>query len=204
MVTLEEFEKMVEEARKLWNLPSSQLTEKEYFLAVTALFLDDAKNGVETINYRDWFLFRDFRLFVRKYGDLIDQLFRRYGYSRFGYYCWKRIDLSKLKPFNLRAREIKELLNANEDDLYVIYCAYKLLQESYLGIKDWKGFNRIDTLSIYNALRKDNIVVDTINLINKMLLKYEDQLTALGLDYNRLFERWKRVELARKYPFGVE
>jgi len=197
------FEEIVEKARNLIDVPIRKLTDEEYFLAVTAILLDEAKKGTETLNYREWFSFRDFRYYVKKYVQELNKLFGKYGYIRFGKYVWKKLDPTKLKDLEIRKRELMECLDIDEDAVYVLECAYKLFKETRPGLRDYVGFNRVHTFALFNKLKKERLTLDDINWINKILLKYEDQLRELGMDFKRLEERYKRIESALKYPFSI-
>jgi len=186
-------DKILEEVEKkgLMDKPYRELTEKERGLIVTANILRDSESA-DIISLRDYcFFYHDKPSYILKlikpYLHVINEELVKKGFVRVSKYTWRKFTIT------INERKLEELakkLKLSEDEAYILAVAYKLLKITIPFVKDWKGFNIFDgfkILNIFDKLSKKGVIdKEDIEKIGQRLLKYEEQIRGLGLDFDRI------------------
>jgi len=205
-------DEMLEEVKKkgLMDIPFKDLTRDKLDSIVTAdtilKILEDSEfEDVITLREYSWFWstfgYTPSKIYtlIKPYLEEINEKLARKGFVRVSKYTWRKfaitIDEKKLE-------ELARRLKLSEDEAYILAVAYKLLKITIPFVKDWKGYNLFDgfkILNIFDKLSKKGVIdKEDIEKIGQRLLKYEEQIRGLGLDFDRI----KKVVL--KYETSKE
>ena len=192
--------KILEEVRRrgLMDVPFKYLTRDELDLVVTA---DIIENILKDSEVEDVITLREYSMFwsnfgytpskifslIKPYLEEINEELAKKGFVRVSKYTWRKFIIT------INEKKLKELANRlklSEDEVYILTVAYKLLKITKPFVRDWKGYNLFDgfkILDIFNKFSNNcNICKDDIVKIGQKLLKYEEQIKGLGLDFDRI------------------
>ena len=191
---------LLEEVEKkgLRDIPFKDLTSDEIDLVVTADVIEDILKDSEfedTISLREYSHYWGGKEYspsklltlVKPYLEEINKELAKKGFVRMSKFTWRKfvitIDEKKLE-------ELAKRLGLGNDEAYILAVAYKLLKITVPFVKDWKGYNLVDGLKVLSIFEKlsceEKITEKDIEYIRKKLLKYEEQIKGLGLDFERI------------------
>jgi len=171
------------------DIPLGRLTTGEYALfTVASILKDDVERDVITLREHCWGEISPSKLlrYMKPYINFLNEELRKRGFVRVSKYTWRKfvvtVDEKKLG-------ELTERLQLEDDEAYVLAVAYKLLKITNPFAKDWKGYNIVDgfkVLDVFDKLHKGRITKEDIEELRRRLLKYEEQIKGLGLNFERL------------------
>lgn len=176
---------------QLGDKPLCKLTTGEYALLTVASILKWDAEQKDVISLRDhcWGDITPSELlrYMKPYMDFLNEELRKRGFVRVSKFTWRKfvvtIDEKKLK-------ELSERLQLDNDESYVLAVAYKLLKMTNPFVRDWKGYNLVDGFKVLDIFEKlsyeGKVTKKDIEELRKRLLKYEEQIRGLGLDFERL------------------
>lgn len=192
-----DIKELIEEVERkgLMDIPYKDLTPEERKMVKIASTVRDIVEDSEfknIISLRDYcYPFEDYtpsKLFtlIKPYLPFINEELAKKGFVRVSKYTWRKfvitVDEKKLE-------ELAKKLKLSEDEAYILAVAYKLLKITVPFQKDWRGYNLVDgfrILNIFEKLSEGKITKKDIEYIRKKLLKYEEQIKGLGLDFERI------------------
>ena len=190
-------EELMEEVEKkgLMDTPYKDLTPEEKDMVKIVSTIRDIMEDSEfknAISLRDYcYPFEDYtpsKLFalIKPYLPFINEELAKKGFVRVSKYTWRKLAITVDEK---KLEELAKKLKLSEDEAYILAVAYKLLKITIPFQKDWRGYNVVDgfrILDIFEKIKEGEITKKDIEYIRQKLLKYEEQIKGLGLDFERI------------------